>query len=196
MKRRTIVPAVSLLMAVALSTSSPTQAVYAQQFDLSPESTLFIDGTSNQSDWTVSAEVMEGTVFAGEATPVPDSLMMTIASGDIKSEKGVIMNRLMHQALKVKEHPSIEYVLIEAVPSEEGEGMLVTRGNLTLGGTTNEIEMTVTAEVLDDGSLHYAGMMPLKMTDYGMSPPTAMFGQLRTGNDVTVHFDVTFMPGG
>jgi len=32
------------------------------------------------------------------------------------------------------------------------------------------------------------------MSDYGMQPPTAMFGALRTGDDVTVHFDVAFVP--
>ena len=27
---------------------------------------------------------------------------------------------------------------------------------------------------------------PLKMTDFGMKPPTAMMGMIKSGNDVTV----------
>jgi len=30
----------------------------------------------------------------------------------------------------------------------------------------------------------------VSMADYGMRPPTAMFGALVTGNDVVVRFDV------
>jgi len=30
------------------------------------------------------------------------------------------------------------------------------------------------------------------MTEYKMSPPTAMFGTLKTGDDVVVKFDITY----
>ncbi len=34
--------------------------------------------------------------------------------------------------------------------------------------------------------LSIATKTPLKMTDYGMTPPTAMFGMIRSGDAVTV----------
>jgi hypothetical protein len=32
------------------------------------------------------------------------------------------------------------------------------------------------------------------MSDYGLQAPVAMFGALRTGDEVTVHFDVVATP--
>jgi len=33
--------------------------------------------------------------------------------------------------------------------------------------------------------------VPIKMTDYGIKPPTALFGRLKTGDDVKVNFELT-----
>ena len=30
------------------------------------------------------------------------------------------------------------------------------------------------------------------MTDYGVDPPTAMFGMLKTGDAITINFETTF----
>jgi hypothetical protein len=34
-------------------------------------------------------------------------------------------------------------------------------------------------------------MVPIKMTDFGIKPPTAIFGTLRTGDEVKVNFALT-----
>jgi len=33
--------------------------------------------------------------------------------------------------------------------------------------------------------------VPIKMTHYGITPPTAIFGRLKTGNEVKVNFELT-----
>ena len=35
------------------------------------------------------------------------------------------------------------------------------------------------------------GVVPIKMTDYGIKPPTAIFGRLKTGDEVKVNFELT-----
>lgn len=181
------------LWLLALAATPPPVA--AQELTLSEESDLWIDGTSNRDDWTVHAQEMSAVAGDIDGT-VPGALRLTVTANMIKSQKSTIMDRLMYEALKVNEHPTITYEMIEAVPSEDDESILRTTGELTLAGVTNEIEMDVQAERLDDGSIRYTGNAPLKLTDYGMRPPTAMFGALRTGDDVTVHFDVIFSSGG
>jgi len=34
------------------------------------------------------------------------------------------------------------------------------------------------------------GMAPVKMTDFGIQPPTAIFGRLKCGDEVKVNFEL------
>jgi len=40
--------------------------------------------------------------------------------------------------------------------------------------------------------LIFEGSQPISMSDYGISAPTALFGTLKTGNDITINFKVSF----
>jgi hypothetical protein len=40
-----------------------------------------------------------------------------------------------------------------------------------------------------DGTLVVKGQLPILMTDYGIKPPTAMLGMLKTDPKVTVSFE-------
>lgn len=179
-----------LIAAAAFSAMSTA----AQNYTLQPESKLWIDGTSTRSDFTVHANELQAAMSLDAETGVPSELNFTVPSAEIKSNSSTIMDRLMHEALKVSEHPTITYELVEATASGESAPMLKTTGRLTLAGVTNEIEMDVTSESGDDGAVRYTGSTPLKMTDYDMQPPTAMFGSLRTADDVTVSFEIVFAP--
>lgn len=168
------------------------QPSLAQSHALLPESEVWVDGTSNKSDWTVYATEIDATVSFDDEAGVPTTLQITMPSKEVKSNESTIMDRLMHKALKVSEHPTITYELVDAVPSGDGS-VLTTGGNLTLAGVTKEIEMDVAVEETDNGR-RYTGTVPLKMSDFDMKPPVAMFGALRTADDVTVGFDVVFAP--
>ena len=64
-------------------------------------------------------------------------------------------------------------------------------GTLTVAGKENKIEMDVVATRMADGTLKAKGVVPIKMTDYGIKPPTAIFGRLKTGDEVKVNFELT-----
>jgi len=44
---------------------------------------------------------------------------------------------------------------------------------------------------MPDGTVIAKGSVPIKMTDYGIKPPTALFGRLKTGDDVKVNFELS-----
>lgn len=187
------------MIAVALSVSDSANA--QAQYTLDPVSKISIEGTSTRSDWTVHAEDLNGTfdITGNDASAAAvQSGQLTITSANIKSGKSTIMDRLMHDALMVDEHPEITYELTSAEPegnaSSGGSFSLNTTGRLTLTGTTNEVRIEVVGTPLFDGKIRFTGSHPMKMSDYGMTPPTAMFGQLRTRDDITVHFDLVAAP--
>ena len=162
------------------------------QVPLSPESKIWIDGTSNKSDWTVEATALSGEFTFGESASDVQAATITVPAAEIVSNRSTIMDRLMHKALMVNEHPEITYVLTasEPVPGTNGGTFtLNTTGELTIAGVTNEIEMVVEGVPQDDGTVRFTGAYTLLMTDYSVKPPTAMFGALHTGNEVTVNVD-------
>lgn len=70
---------------------------------------------------------------------------------------------------------------------------LIANGELTISGVTNTIEMNVDYEILPDGSVLFKGTQAIKMTDYKVDPPKAMFGAIKAGEDVEVIFDAKFV---
>jgi hypothetical protein len=42
------------------------------------------------------------------------------------------------------------------------------------------------------GQLAFEGSQTIKMTDYGITPPTALFGTLKTGDEITITFKTNF----
>lgn len=183
----------------AVLSLAPAHAQETAEYNVQADSKLWVDGTSTKSDWTVNAAAVDGT-FGVKGSGADASLAsgkITVESGKMESGKS-IMDRLMHDALKVKEHPTITYVLTSAergaTSADDGSVTLKTKGKLTLGGTTKDIEMDVKGTHDADGTMRFRGSHPLKMSDYGLEAPVAMFGALRTGDEVTIHFDVVAAP--
>ncbi|AYN69097.1 YceI family protein [Euzebyella marina] len=153
-----------------------------QEFSLNEESTLTIDGTSTIHDWTVNAEQLQGELIVDGGKP--KKIDFAVAVEGIKSERGATMDNKMYNALKKDEHPNVTFSLTEV----KGEGVLV--GQLSIAGSQNEVEIPVS--ISDDGGYKITGEYKLALKDYGIEPPTAMFGQIVVGDDVTVKFDLKF----
>lgn len=182
----------------ALLLAAPAAGQAAGRHPLLPESRVWVEGTSNKNDWTVEAKELSGFVVLradGGAVEVSEG-GFRVASRSMASEHGVIMDRLMRNALRSEEHPEIVYELVgaEAAGADGGRTTLTTTGRLTLAGVTKEIAQTVTAERLGDGRIRFTGSHPVDMVEYGITPPTAMFGSLRTARRTTVHFELLVKP--
>ncbi len=159
-------------------------------------SKMWIDGTSNKSDWTVTATELSGFITKeSEGTvsnPGIQQSEIVVPAIKIVSNRSSIMDRLMRNALKVQQHADITYALksSEVTSSTDASYTLQTTGDLTVAGETREITMTVMGEQQSDGQIRFKGSYPMMMSDYKIQPPTAMYGALRTGNEVVVHFDL------
>src|SRR5918995_6471812 len=94
----------------------------------------------------------------------------------------------MHKALKVQPHPDITFRLVRVEPGTAGT--LKAIGMLTIAGVEREVALTLKTQ-RTDATLTVTGDVPILMTDYGIKPPTAMLGMLKTDPKVTVSFDVT-----
>ena len=168
---------------------------------VSPESKLWIDGTSNLHDWSCKATQIDATVeldasaAARVAAAAPKALKRVEVKVPVRSLKcnhgGMDGN--VYKALKADDAPEISYIMasFEAAPAEGADTFVVHAvGTLTIAGKENSVNMDVTATRLPDGTVKATGVLPVKMTDYGIKPPTAIFGRLKTGDEVKVSFEL------
>ncbi|SHI69951.1 YceI family protein [Pseudozobellia thermophila] len=152
-------------------------------YTLSDESTLTIDGTSTVHDWTVAAQKMVGELQLSDATIKEINFEVDVA--EIKSERGATMDNKMHKALKKDEYPKITFVLTGL----KDESTVV--GNLTIAGKRNVAEIPVALNS-SGNVVELSGEYKLVLQDFGIEPPTAMFGQIVVGDEVTVKFNLKF----
>jgi polyisoprenoid-binding protein YceI len=99
-----------------------------------------------------------------------------------------------HEALKAEKHQMITFTQTEkiVVTLSQNQFKSKVRGNLNIAGSTKQVELEIEGEQLPDGSLRVKGEKALKMTTFGVTPPKAMLGAIRSGDDIVVRFDVTF----
>jgi polyisoprenoid-binding protein YceI len=167
----------------------------AQNFKLNPGSTeLTIDGTSSIHDWTITAEQFTGNAeIVLEGTNIGDikSLSFSVPVKSLKSGKSS-MDDNTYEALKAKDHPTISYNLNEIVSKTKSGNSVVmdTKGNLTIAGVTKTINMKVTTDV--SNNVVFDGKVTFKMTDFEVDPPTAVFGTIKTGDEITINFKANY----
>lgn len=181
-----------------------TGALQAQSVRLvaAPESKLLVEGGSNLHDWHCQANAIDAQIEADEAilksAPAPANLKKVSVKVPVRSIKcgSGKMEDNLYKALKADDAPQISYILgtFDVQPGAGDSYTLKTVGSLSIAGTEKSVNMEVTTKRLPDGTLRAEGELPLLMTDFGVKPPTALLGTLRTNNEVKVKFELVVAP--
>ena len=167
-----------------------------------PDSKIMIEGTSNLHGWAcrtanVNAVVELDAAAAAQLNVAPPRALkrvdVKVPVKSLKCGHGAMDNNL-YKALNADKTPEISYIMasFEAVPGDIKDSFsLKTVGTLMVNGNERKIAMDVLATRLPDGTVHAKGVVPVKMTDFGITPPTAIFGRLKTGDEIKVNFELT-----
>jgi polyisoprenoid-binding protein YceI len=199
-----------------LLTASLITASAQTSYSSSPSgSDVKIDGTSSLHDWEMEGSLIGGFIEFGagvqldpaqtavtgiQDNKVPAKAHIIIPVRGIHSKADHMpdtMDRLMQDALKASDSPRIEFTLKELAfkgPHAVGKPFdFDVTGDLAIAGKTNTTTFPVTIESLDDGKLKIIGTAPVKMTDYGVTPPAPNFGLglMKVGEDVKIIFEWT-----
>ncbi len=159
------------------------------------ESRISISGTSNLHDWKEAAEEFSIDLKLstdGASMPVIDMVIFKCKAASITSDNSIMTNKT-HNALNVAKHPEIHFISEKqsALMIVDGKFSSTISGVLTINGIAKQVAVPVDGR-LNGGKLHVKGEKLLRMSDFEIKAPTALMGTLKTGNDVTVSFDVSF----
>ena len=157
-----------------------------------------LSGTSTVLDWSaatdkaqtrnvkVTRDLPGGDYFwVGVIQPgAVESFEVVVPVADLKSDRDNFSTD-MHAALKADTHPNIVFTLTRM---EKRPGGAKAIGMLDVAGVQREITLDLVTS-LRDGKLLVKGTLDLLMTDFGIAPPTAMMGLLKTEPKVTIRFE-------
>lgn len=169
----------------------------AQEFKVNlAESKLVVDGTSNLHDWTIDAKSMGGkatfSIESGDLQEIKNLDFVVEAEKLVSGKSG--MDKNTFKALKTSVNKKIIFKLIKVnkiTAQTKNVYLLETQGDLTVAGATKRINQSFTIRLLGKKIIFY-GKQKIDMTLYGVEPPTALMGTIKTGKDVVVDFKVTF----
>ncbi|MEX2380735.1 MAG: YceI family protein [Vicingaceae bacterium] len=153
-----------------------------------------VAGTSTLHDWTMESEQVNGTVnmsMDGNKIASIDRFDIKLKAESLESGKSS-MDGIAHEALKSEDHPMISFKLtkIKSITYSGTTANIVASGVLTIAGTSKTVDVKGTA-VNNNGTIQLKGSKDLKMTDFDMEPPTAMFGTIKTGDSITINYTLT-----
>jgi polyisoprenoid-binding protein YceI len=121
---------------------------------------------------------------------------VSIAVRSLKSGKRP-MDNVMYEAMKIQQHPKIEYKLIQLTPksggAQDSKAQFDATGSLTVAGVTRTNTMPVTIEKVGENKAKVSGTTTVKMTDFGIKPPAPSVAGvslgIKTYDDVKITFD-------
>ncbi|HYF02816.1 MAG TPA: YceI family protein, partial [Patescibacteria group bacterium] len=164
-------------------------------YTLSAGSELKVSGTSTLHDWTMKSTSGNGKAtftMAGDQLQGITNLQVSLKAETLKSGKSG-MDDKAYDALKTGDFPTISFTLREMkYIKQNGTAITYTAtGDLIIAGVKRAVTFTGTGKAGDD-KFQFDGKTTFKLTDFKVDPPTAMFGTIKTGDEVTVAFNVTF----
>ncbi len=171
------------------------------KYNVGDSTKMTVTGTSTLHDWTSEVKTVNGFVEVGnnminkgkvKKGEIIKTVHVVVPVKSIISPRGATMDKKTYDALKSEEFPEIIFDLNNNEVSEStGEAFTVqSKGTLTIAGKSKEVTFPVNGLVLSEEMLSFSGAYKLNMKDYDMEPPSAMFGQIVTGEEVEIKFEL------
>lgn len=136
-----------------------------------------VSGTSTLHDWTMTSNTgtFSGTVSGNTIQDVRYSMN----GKTLKSGKAPMDNNA-YKAIQADKYPEISFT---ATSVNVGKGTM--SGKLTVTNVTKTINVPV--NITKNGNSYTIwGSAAIKMTDYGVKPPSFMMNTVKTGDDIKI----------
>ncbi len=190
-----------LLMAAVMLAGIHGYAAEYVSYISQPGSKMRMEGTSTIHDWHAETKLIGGLfeVNSGiDLSSIPEGKLdakvktMIIVSS-FSCSSGSAMDRVMREAMKADKHRFITFELDEITVKgkEKDATVLDAKGKLSVAGVTKPVSFPVNLTVQEGGKASFSGSTRIKMTDFGIQPPSPSIslGLIKTGDEVTLKFE-------
>lgn len=183
-----------LALALLLTLTATDAAAQATRVvAVEDQSGVWIDGTSSVNEFTCKAGELAGFGrMAGGEQQAEAQVLMPVTRFDCGKKK---MNQDFYEAMQANKQPVIRFRLTSAdlldAPASQYEHdayRLQIAGVVALAGKQEEVEFAADARALDQDRWIVEGRIPLRMSDFGIEPPSALFGLIKARDPITVRF--------
>jgi hypothetical protein len=209
------------LLVSMLLLASAVHAAEATRLTAGAASAVVLEGSSNVTDWRCRGTSIDARMLVATSPDHINEVIDRVEDGNIgvwmsNPSQGSfpaprfdltvpvatfrcgnrVMESDMRRALKADTHPAVQFSFRQlrgGIQHDIDTGLYHAAivGDLTLAGVTRTIDLTVSAQRLSRTSFRIRAFLPLRMTDFDVTPPSALFGAIRARNNLTVHFDLT-----
>jgi len=190
---------------MAVATTAGAQSASAIRLRLDPTSEVSIEGTSSMHAFhcktnKIMAYVDVDPGYTKDLTKIArpiasvkvNIVVRTLTCGNSQMDKN------MYSTLDADKNPIIKYTMsgydILDGSAKPSAFVAKTTGTLAISGQEKVISMKINAERLSDGKATAQGEESVLMTDFGIQPPSFMFGTLKVGNEIKVKFNLKAGP--
>jgi polyisoprenoid-binding protein YceI len=199
---RTTIKAVGVGMLAVAMTAAGSAAV--SRMTVQTDSRMWVDGNSTVRRFTCEAGRIRGGLTldpAASSTAIAElaravkGVELTVPVADLACGDKT-MDGHMRRALLATEAPEIRYRLgsHQLTPGANGTGTVQLTGHLSIAGTEKPITMTAELKSEANGTIRVKGSREIRMTEWGVKPPTLMMGTMKVHDPVTVRFDLVLKP--
>ena len=174
-------------------------ALLGLKYTIEKESSLSIRGTTNINSFecfskqTFKEQSVRMEIDGGSQRVVFKNaqLMLRVDGLDCDNSK---MNEDLCEALDYEDFPFIVIELHEANLKKglasDGWSEIIVRASLSVAGKTRRVYIKAKGQQTSPDRFRFVAEYWLKMTDYGVEPPTALLGLIQVRDDIAIDFDV------
>lgn len=156
------------------------------------DSMIWIEGKTNVNSFACNSDSIRGYAeLRGDAETIMEALL-PIDSLDCGKRQ---INRDMFKTLNADVYPNIYFEMMQSymlgTSVDKGDIYLIrVEGELTISGQTRYVVFEAEGLQLENGKYIIRGHTPILMSDYGLTPPSAMLGMIKVDDELVVHFDL------
>ena len=157
---------------------------------------MAVAGTSTLHDWesdiTKAYALAQLVIDNGKLLEIK-KLKVTVPVKGIISTKGSIMDNKTYDALKEDKNPNVYFTMTSAsiLDSDTDAPQIRAVGTMEIAGTTLPITLLAKGKLDSNGKITFIGSKDILMSDYNVKAPTALMGSIKTGDKVTVKYNVS-----
>ncbi len=194
---------IAFLLSAFLTLAASFSYAASIKFNSSPESRVWISGKSTLHPFIIKAStfnlqmVFKAASLQGASVEILKGhsahLTATVPIKGLRSEFEV-MDENIQRAMKASRYPNIVFSLKSYSVSTTGPKKTISvPGSLSISGVSKPVILNATIN-LSGSDLSISGSQSVKMSAYGITPPTMMFGSIKVDDFVIVHYHLVLSP--